>query len=319
MLQRVLVLLAVLALTVSTATTSFAAVFDYTDPNTRMEIRLGALAPIFIPGSFGVATVSGADLQVDAGIFQTSGLGAGTSLFTGVALLTDLIVTVSNGSANFTGSFDQTNPLAGAAIISPTPYSGDLCPGGCLGGTQVIDGQTIVGIGAPPGFNPVIPFDVVGVGGVQIAEISPNLDFVITGAPFVTGKIRITGITSNVVQLPGRPVGEQTGPAIILGATSMEQVRTFTTQGGFLTSATGTPMLEVVNTVTLSGANSLTGGGEGQVTLITPLRVNTGVVAGTIPGYIAETFVFVPEPGTLLLLASGAAGLVMIGRRRSRK
>jgi hypothetical protein len=31
---------------------------------------------------------------------------------------------------------------------------------------------------------------------------------------------------------------------------------------------------------------------------------------------VKTTFVFAPEPGTLLLLASGAAGLLLIGRRR---
>jgi hypothetical protein len=40
---------------------------------------------------------------------------------------------------------------------------------------------------------------------------------------------------------------------------------------------------------------------------------------GNIPGSYSQTFAFVPEPGTLLLLVSGAAGLVLIGRRRVRK
>ena len=89
--------------------------------------------------------------------------------------------------------------------------------------------------------------------------------------------------------------------------------------GGFLTSNT-TGQLSTVATVTIAGSNNVTGTGVGQVTLVSPLRIDTGPLnVGNIPGIVSQTFVFVPEPGTLLLLASGAAGLVMIGRRRSRK
>jgi hypothetical protein len=34
---------------------------------------------------------------------------------------------------------------------------------------------------------------------------------------------------------------------------------------------------------------------------------------------MTKTFTFVPEPGTVLLLVTGAAGLAIVGRKRMRK
>jgi PEP-CTERM motif len=47
--------------------------------------------------------------------------------------------------------------------------------------------------------------------------------------------------------------------------------------------------------------------------------VDTSNIAGRIPGATFLRFNFVPEPGTMLLLVSGAVGLAVIGRRRLRK
>ena len=53
--------------------------------------------------------------------------------------------------------------------------------------------------------------------------------------------------------------------------------------------------------------------------MIAPLRIDTAAIAGRIPGSATIKLSFVPEPGTVLLLVSGAVGLVVIGRRRMRK
>ena len=52
------------------------------------------------------------------------------------------------------------------------------------------------------------------------------------------------------------------------------------------------------------------------VTLVTPATIQTSLGASAvIPAYAAMTLQFVPEPGTLLLLASGVVGVALLGRR----
>ena len=62
----------------------------------------------------------------------------------------------------------------------------------------------------------------------------------------------------------------------------------------------------------------------GVVQLISPMQVSTNLAgAGTSNEKIALfgflTIHFVPEPGMLLLLGSGVAGLALLGRNRMRK
>jgi hypothetical protein len=68
-------------------------------------------------------------------------------------------------------------------------------------------------------------------------------------------------------------------------------------------------------TATAMGANGLTPGGAGTIVLVTPIKIITNV-AGTLAAFGALTLTYVPEPGTLLLLGLGVAGLAAIGRRR---
>jgi len=234
-----------------------------------------------------------------------------------VDLITNLIVTAANLSGSHTASFSAPNSVAGNLTnANQTVYSGTICPTGCLGAYAGVTGQTVILVSGL-----AVPFDntqMIGVGGTGTVMISAAT-IAATGGPWVTGKVRITNITSNVVQLPNRP-GTPTGIAFTLQPTSMEEVKTFTTLGGFRTDNPGGE-LQTQATVTISGTNNLTSAsGTGTVTLITPLRIDTGPLnVNNIPGALSKTFVFAPEPGTLLLLASGAAGLVLIGRSRARK
>ncbi len=89
---------------------------------------------------------------------------------------------------------------------------------------------------------------------------------------------------------------------------------------------TGTAMLTVPSTTvagatqtptvaTVAGTNNLVGG-VGQITFISPVLIRTNL-AGDLPTVVALTLNFVPEPGTLMLIGAGIAGLAAYGRRRA--
>jgi hypothetical protein len=61
---------------------------------------------------------------------------------------------------------------------------------------------------------------------------------------------------------------------------------------------------------------------SGTVQFVTPLQISTNLTAGS--GALIGTFGllrlhFIPEPGVLLLLGSGVAGLVLLGRQRMKR
>jgi hypothetical protein len=274
----------------------------------RPAIRLGKHWP-------GLVTLSNKpgglhDLAVAQGMFQTSARMLGTSLFTGVALITNLTLTVTNNAVTFTSGFSTPNPLDNGATPSS---STTLCPGGCLGGKARIDGQFVYGL---LGFGKLpVPLDILGVGGQIYVPIS---SFIVqaTAAPFVTGPIRITDITTNVISLPDR--GGVTGVGVTLQPAATEEVRTFTTQGGFITTPPHDNIM-TLPTITLRPTNLLSSASlSGHVTLISPLRIGTNELGfGNLPGFVSERF-FIPEPGVAWLMLSGAAALVVLGRRRMR-
>lgn len=320
MLRMLVGLLAVFGMVTGVVASASASVFIASE--SEFQVQLSALPTIKSSGKWaGLATVSNAgggghDMAIDAGIFQTTGNDAGTSLLTGVALITNLTLTANNASATFTSAFNALNPVGGSQTPT-TPSSVSLCPSGCLGGTQGVSGQFVLGIlGA---FSVPFPLNVVGVGGQTNLPIGQGI-LVATGGPFITGKMKITGITTNVISMPGR--GGVTGVGVVLAPAATEEVKTFTTAGGFVTTNPGAP-LSTRASVVVGGDSELTSASAGgTVTLISPLRVDTGPLGvGTIPGVVTERFVFaaVPEPGTVLLLVSGAAGLALIGRSRMRK
>ena len=65
---------------------------------------------------------------------------------------------------------------------------------------------------------------------------------------------------------------------------------------------------------------SSTATASGSIRLVTPVFVSTNISASAIvPVFGILDLHFVPEPGTLLLLGSGIAGLVITGRKRAQR
>jgi len=71
------------------------------------------------------------------------------------------------------------------------------------------------------------------------------------------------------------------------------------------------------------GATSQTGSpldASGHIKLVSPVTISTNIGASAVlPMFAVMELTFIPEPGTLLLLASGVAGLAIVGRKRMSK
>ena len=81
----------------------------------------------------------------------------------------------------------------------------------------------------------------------------------------------------------------------------------------------GAPTATIASSATTTGTNSLTASG-GSITFVTPFLVLIrGASVENRAGYAVLSLNFsnkIPEPGTLLLLGSGVAGLAFLGRRK---
>jgi hypothetical protein len=78
-----------------------------------------------------------------------------------------------------------------------------------------------------------------------------------------------------------------------------------------------------IGTITLMGGvaeASNTAAASGNVTLVTPIFISTNIGSfAVVPAFGILNLHFVPEPGTIVLVGSGIAGLVALGRNRARK
>ena len=143
----------------------------------------------------------------------------------------------------------------------------------------------------------------MGVGGMTIPT-SLGIPVFVTGAAWGTNAVQITGIASNVLTINnGARAGVQ-GIAFTLELTPNE-------------TAVQAPGSATRMNAFVTGSRN-TSAGVGTVTLISPFRILTGLGINW-PAVAVQTLVFVPEPGTLLLLVSSAIGLALVGRNRLRK
>jgi hypothetical protein len=275
-----------------------------------MAVSLGSINNYGIPAAGGGSVslvdngLGGHDVQIDASVWATVNFGFGTSLYTGVPLMDNFLLTVANAQLTATSNFTAVNMLNVAQSVVG-PGLGGIAP--------MLDGKlALVLFGARV---VTFPLDLVGApaGGTFHTSVV-GIPFDITYMPWVTEPVAVTGVTTNVVSWNG-----QTGAGIALRLTPEQHGKVRSTGFGFVTTNAGLPL--ELHTVTLSGPNALlSASATGSITIVSPIRINTSAaVAGRVPGAAWLDFVFVPEPGTMLLLVAGAAGLIVIGRRRARK
>jgi hypothetical protein len=111
----------------------------------------------------------------------------------------------------------------------------------------------------------------------------------------------------------------EAAPWTIKTGTSVDQITTPMTPGGVKKFVNVTAMGFAHDP---SSATSNTAQPSGVVQLITPMQVVTNLTSGSNAKIALFGFLnihFVPEPGMLLLLGSGVAGLVLLGRHRMKK
>jgi hypothetical protein len=140
------------------------------------------------------------------------------------------------------------------------------------------------------------------------------------GAMPLSGLAKIKGFGATLLAVPLTPVGKPGGYVGTTGGggTIIQASGTGWTTGTLTLMAPATTVAgstTTPQTVTGSGTDLRNAAGAGTLVLVTPLYIRTNL-AGDIPTFAVLTLNYVPEPGTLLLLGSGIAGLALLGRKR---
>jgi len=277
--------------------------------NSTLRVRVGPLPAVSVTAFSGSAVslmddgLGGHSLSDGASVWSTVGASANTSLFVAVPYIPRAVVTVVNRPGAFTESARST-----VFALTGTSRTG-------FGGMEPLSGQLVLSVLTPSLSSTsliTLPLSPVGAGGTAMATVMTlvsgfTFDVTITGGIFNTAPAQITSITTALISIHTPGGGTSQGNPITI--TSPDPQDSFTFIGYGATS-----------TVTISaGSNQLASASQaGAVTLIAPLRIQTGVIVGSIPGYVSKTFVFVPEPGTFLQLIAVAGALGFIGLRRRR-
>ena len=233
------------------------------------------------------ALVLGAAGQASAATSNGTGvLNLGVSALPAITVIGDDATATNIGGVTTVGNFD----------FGPTNVT---IPKSLFTGVPSISGLTVVSLGAAGASNIVV--GAAGQGPLAGTAIVNVLQF--AGLPVPLSVVGVSGASATAalgaIAITVTGNGWTTGVAVLTGIT------------------TGTPNGGNTNTVSMSGARN-TVGDVGQVVLVTPAKAITSV-AGTLPLFATITLNFVPEPGTLLLVGSGVAGLALIGRRRTKK
>jgi hypothetical protein len=312
MIRKLLSIVAASALVLGA---SMASAGNFDPPNSTISVQIGSIpSTVRIPATGGTVTLSddgfGGHIVADtAGVWATTDFSAGTAFYTGIPLISNVKITVENKSGSMADGWGPVaNPFDGGSTCDPNDAGGT-----CLGGYE-----PLIGVAVIHALGLQIPIDLGRVGwhgtdsntGNTATGKVLNNNITLTAMSFVTGTVRMTGISTNLVTHPTK------------GSGAIFTMNLNASTHGLAQNIVVAGVIVELQTVTVNGTNSLMSGAstkDGMITLISPIRVNTGGLVGRIPALVKKKFVFVPEPGTMLLLVSGAVGLAVVGRKRMRK
>jgi hypothetical protein len=281
-----------------------------------LTLNLGSIfvgGPKAVPGTEAMVSLvdngsGGHDVVMQPSVWSTVNYSGGTALWTGIPLISDALITVKNKAMTVTDGLMYTNYLSGLT------GSHDVIGPGMGNNSSPLSGQLFLSIAQGV---VMVRFDLAPIGGAAPTGQTPTalgIPIPVTNGPYFTGPVPITGITTNVLSWNG-----VTGAGITLHLTPEQHAPVLSTGGGYLATGGGLPM--EYHTVTIEGTNELLSSTrDGFIMIPSPMRIDTTpAISGRVPGASWWRLKFVPEPGTMLLLVAGAAGLVVVGRRRIRK
>ena len=236
--------------------------------------------------------------------------GAGVPLYgSGVATVND------SSGGNHLSTLRIAGGISGSGVV---PVTDPLVTGqvkSVLGSNMRLLTGTLSGIsGAPPLAKDTLPFAGYMRVCLFAAGCAANLPLNLT-FPTVNGGITGVGV-GGLLTLGGNGpirISIQNAPWTLATVSGLNQ----TVKGGYIT-------LSRVGFVhgPASGSNSSTAANSGVIQLITPQQVTTFGVQGNsnkVANFSTLTLHFIPEPGLLLLIASGVVGLGLVGRSRMNK
>jgi hypothetical protein len=205
-------------------------------------------------------------------------------------------------------TLSTTIPGAGTAVVNGSGSGGHINTLSLAGGTFATAGFVLPV--TDPGASPIK--------GLQLTASNSAGSF--TGSPLngvspLNGAVKVClfGFCSAAVAniaVPLAVVG-QGGVAFVTGAVNLTVVGAPWT--------TGTVAIGTITQMGGAAPASATGAASGTVSLVTPVFTSTNIASSAVvPVFGILSMHFVPEPGTLVLLGSGIAGLVAFGRRARR-
>ncbi len=230
----------------------------------------------------------------------------------------------------FTGTFT----LQVATLLTSIPGTGTAIVNGSGAGGHLTGLNLAGGEFATMGFVlPVTDPAVSPIKGIQVTVMNGAGAFAGSGGAGFGGSMPLLGVAKvclfGACNASGAPMTTYSPGSPFPGANIGVPLTVIGVGGGAAVAAlvnvtvigapwtTGTA---AVGTITVMGGVSPlsnTGAVSGNVTLVTPVFISTNIPASAVvPSFGFLNLHFVPEPGTLVLLGSGIAGLVAFGRSR---